>query len=147
MRLGLFAVIAALVLSGLLAACGGNSHKPETPPAVPAEQRGVLETIDNLQGAIKRGDGERVCGRIFTPALARSVEAASKAKCPKEVSRKLFTDGAQLSVGTDLQVNGDRATATVKDQSGKVSRLALVKQGNQWRIDSVKPAGQGSTGG
>jgi hypothetical protein len=147
LRLGSSSFVAVLALSGVLPACGGSSSKSEPPPAVPEEQRGVLATIDDLQGAIKRGDGEGICGRIFTPELARSVESASKTSCPKEVSRELFTDNADLSVGRDLQVKGNRATATVKDQTGKVSRLALVNQDNQWRIDSVKPESQGSTGG
>ncbi|MEJ7715448.1 MAG: hypothetical protein WKF40_06980 [Thermoleophilaceae bacterium] len=77
-----------------LGACGGGSEK-KPPPAVSAQQRGVLDTVDRLQVASRRGDGEQICTEIFTTKLARSVEAKSKTSCAKEVKQKLFSPQAE----------------------------------------------------
>ena len=121
-----------------LGACGGGSEKKPS-PAVSAQQRGVLDTVDRLQVASRRGDGEQICTEIFTTELARSVEAKSKTSCAKEVKQKLFSPQAELALGRDVRFSGDRAVATVMEQTGKVSTLNLVKQGGAWRIDGVKP--------
>ena len=140
--LGLFALSIAAALAG----CGGDGEQKPThrkpPPAIPTEQRGVLETVDSLQGASRRGDGERICREIFTPKLAKSVAAAAGRSCTKEVKAKLFSPKASLAVGQDIRIDGERAFASVVDQYGNVSKLSLLRQGRGWRIDAVKPGAQ-----
>jgi hypothetical protein len=80
-----------------------------------------------------------ICGDLFTAQLVESVEAASKRSCAKEVRKRLFTPDAEISVGRDITVKGDRGTAVVREQNGNVSTLSLLKQSSQWRIDRVAP--------
>ena len=74
---------------------------------------------------------------LFTPELVKSVEATAKRSCAKEVRKRLFAPDAEISVGRDIKVTGDNATVVVREQNGNVSKLALVRQSAQWRIDRV----------
>ena len=131
----------ALTVGATLGGCGGDSQKKPPPPAITAQQRGVLETVDSLQTASRRGDGERICREIFTPKLAASVKAAARTSCAQEVRANLFSPQTSLTVGRDIRAGGTRAAARVVDQNGKVSTLFLVQEAGKWRIDRVKPGG------
>ena len=60
--------------------------------------------------------------------LVKSVEASAKRSCAKEVRKRMFAPDAEISVGRDIKVTGDRATAVVREQNGNVSKLSLVRQ-------------------
>ena len=125
-----------------LAGCG-SSDKDSTPAQKPqaavvsGSERGILTTVDALQTASRKGDGRAICGDLFTPQLVKSVEAAAERSCAKEVRKRLFTPDAEISVGRDIKVTGDRGSAVVREQNGNVSTLSLLKQSSQWRIDRV----------
>lgn len=136
------AVPLCLILAELAGGCGGSedrSAQRQSKSTVSGDQRGVLQTIDALQIATRKGDGQAICGEIFTPELARSVEAASKHSCPHEVRQRLFSPRAELAVSRDITVRGDQATAVVREQNGHVSRLVMVRRDNRWRIARVLP--------
>ena len=123
-------------------ACGSEEAKKSSPskpvPAIPAQQRGVLGAIDQLQAASHRGDGARICREIFTPKLARSVAAAARKPCPKEVTGRLFPPRRTLAVGQNIRVSGNGAVAEVMDQKGQRATLSLVKDRGRWRIDRIR---------
>jgi hypothetical protein len=123
--------------------CGSADKKPasDQKPAQPVsgDQRGILATVDALQTASRKGDGRGICANLFTPRLVKSVEAAAKRSCAKEVRKNLFAPNAEIAVSRDITVIGDRGRATIREQNGNVSTLALVKQNGQWRIDRVTP--------
>ena len=127
-----------------LAGCGG-SDDASTPPAqkpqaaVSGSERGILATVDALQTASRKGDGRRICADLFTPQLVRSVEAAAKRSCAREVRTRLFTPDAEISVGRDIKVSGDRGAAVVREQNGNVSTLSMLRSSKQWRINRVAP--------
>lgn len=127
-----------LTIASAFAGCGGD-EKADRAPAVSTEQRGVLETVAELQTASRRGDGGRICSQIFTRRLSQSVAAASDTSCAQEVRRDLFSPDTSLSVGRDIRLRGDRAAATVTEGNGKVSVLELRRQAGEWRIDRVRP--------
>ena len=134
-RLVLLTAVAAL------AGCGGSSDEPGSTPqpsaAVRGDQRTILATVDALQVASRKGDGETVCAELFTPALVKSVEAAANRSCAREVRQRLFSRDAALSVSRDIKVAGDRGTAIVREQNGNVSKLSMLKHDTRWRIDRV----------
>jgi len=134
-------LIALPLISALLAGCGDDepAAPQQSSPSVSGGQRGVLETIDALQTASRKGDGDTICGDIFTAKLARSVEAAAKRSCAEEVREQLFSPKAEISVGRDIKVNGDEATATVREQNGQVSKLFMIRHQGRWQVDRVVP--------
>jgi hypothetical protein len=127
-----------LLVAAALAGCGG-SDDTQTTTAGSDDQRGILATIDALQTASHAGDGATVCSTVFTRSLARSIEKASKRGCAAEVEGKLFRPEGSISVSRDITVTGDTAAAVIREQSGNVSTLHLVRQGATWRIDRVTP--------
>ena len=144
---GLVAVIAAASLAG----CGSGHPSPSvqkpsaSTPAHPVSQdeRGILATVDALQTASRKGDGRTICGELFTPRLVRSVEASSTRSCAKEVRQRLFAPDTTISVDNDIKVTADRGTAVIRESSGNVSSLWLVKRNAQWRIYRVTPVKSG----
>jgi hypothetical protein len=133
-------VLAALLVAAALPGCGGTDDK-QTTGAVQDEQRGILATVDALQAATRGGDSAKVCSRLFTKSLVRSIEKASRHACAAEVEENLFKPGESISVGRDIVVKGDAGTAVIREQTGSLSTLYLVKQGGAWRIDRVTPRG------
>lgn len=99
--------------------------------------------MDALQTANRKGDGRTICGKLFTPQLVKTVEKAAKRSCPTEVRKRLFAPDAEMSVSRDVKVVGNQSTAVIREQNGNVSKLTLVKQSGQWRIDRVTPQKSG----
>jgi hypothetical protein len=142
-RLDVVPSVAAVIAIALLAGCGASGTQPSSADKasqpVSGGERGILATVDALQTASRKGDGRAVCVDLFTPALVKSVEAAAKRTCAKEVRKRMFKPDAELSVGRDIKVRGLQGTAVVREQNGNVSRLSFVKQNAEWRIDRVTP--------
>ena len=133
--------LAVLAASIPLAGCGGSDEETPTKKAAPTtvsgDQRGILGTVEALQTASRTNDGQGICSELFTAQLVRSIETAAKRSCVKEVSDTLVSPDAAISVGRDIQVTGVRATATIREQNSNVSKLFLLKQDGEWRIDRV----------
>jgi len=132
-RLGIAAVVVATA-----AGCGG-SDQSKPAPSVSGEQRGVLATVDALQAASRHDDARRICTQLFTKSLAASIRKSSKRSCEAEVHETLTSPDAQLSVARRITVKGSRATATVHEETGKVSTVTFVRDGGRWRIERVTP--------
>ena len=131
-------VLAGLLFAAVLPGCGGSDDKPKDAD-VSDDQRGILATVDALQTASRAGDGAKVCSSVFTEALVRSIEKASKRSCATEVRKSLFRPGGSMSVSRNIKVTGDTGTAVVREQNGNVSTLHVVRQGGTWRVDRVTP--------
>jgi hypothetical protein len=137
-RLGLGLILACAVLPGCGGSDGGGPKRQQT-TAVQAPQRAILTTIDSLQTATRAGDGRRICRDLFTQKLARSIEKSSKSSCATRVLRTLFKRGESISVQREIRVEGETASATIRDQNANVSTMQFVEQGGRWRIDRVTP--------
>jgi hypothetical protein len=111
---------------------------------VQGAQKGVLQTIDALQTASRRGDGRRICQEVFTQNLVRSIETSAKRSCPAALRTRLLTPSESISVQRGIQVNGMTASAVIREQNDRVSTLHLLKQAGRWRIDRVTPQKAGS---
>ncbi len=134
--------LATFLVVAALPGCGGDDGaQSSTQPAVAADQRGVLETIDALQNASRRGAGGEICDDVFTSQLVQSIERASTRSCPTEVRTRLFRQDASISVQRGIEVKGNRATAVIREPNGDVSTLHMLKQAGRWRIDRVTPRG------
>jgi hypothetical protein len=134
-----------LLVAVALPGCGSSDDTKTTPQLQPvkAAQGAVLDTIDALQTASRHGDGRRICNRIFTDNLARSIAASANRKCDVEVRKRLFTPDESIAVQQGIVVNGNTATAVIREQNGNVSTLHLLNLQGRWQIDRVvaqKPA-------
>ena len=129
-----FVPVLALVA---LAGCGGGSRGGGQGGA--KDEDAVRSVVAHLQAASRAGDGNQICNRIFTPKLADSVTSASKSgSCAKEVKKNLFSPQVRIVVEDVEVADPANATATVKEKTGKTSKVSFVKQGGEWRIRSVQ---------
>jgi hypothetical protein len=136
--------VSTVAVAAITGACGGSDAKEKATTSKPAraassQQRSVVATIDELQQAAQHGNAGRICGEIFTQKLAQSIKAAAKRSCATEVRERLLTPRERISVGRDIRVNGDHATAVIREQNGNTSTLFLVKQGGRWKIERLRP--------
>jgi hypothetical protein len=136
------AAFAALALA--LPGCGGGSsdhtaHEAAA-TAVKTDQRAILDTIDSLQSAGRRGDGRTICEQLFTPRLAQSVEAAAHRSCAAEVRGRMGSPDEVISVERDIRIVKGAAAAKISEQNGDVSTVHLVLQAGRWRIDRLLPS-------
>ena len=136
--------LAAFAAGVALVACGGSDKSPaantKAPATVAGNQRGIIGTVAALQTASRAGDSQGICADIFTVQLVHSIEAAAKRSCVKEIKHTLVSPNAEISISRDIQVAGPRATATIRERNGKLSKLFLLKQDGRWRIDRVVPS-------
>jgi hypothetical protein len=133
-------LMTALAAAAMVAGCGGSDAEDEA-PVVSSDQRQILSTVDALQTASREGDAARICKEIFTESLARSIREGSSRSCEQQVRATLASPDAQIAVGRQIEVNGSRATATVREQNGNTSSLLLVKDEGRWRIERITAAG------
>jgi UDP-N-acetylenolpyruvoylglucosamine reductase len=130
--------ISGLLVAAALPGCGGADDN-QTTGTVGDDQRGILATVDALQSASRDGDGAKICSSVFTKSLERAIDRAAKRGCAAEVRENLFKPDESISVERNITVKGSTGTAVIREQSGNVSTLHLVKQAGRWRIDRVTP--------
>ena len=130
--------VAVVTAAALLVGCGETDDAQQAPPAS-GEQRAILSTIDALQSASRQGDADKICNELFTEALAKAIRGASRRSCEKEVRATLTSPDAQISVQRQIDINGSRATAMVREQDGAASTIFLAKDGDRWRIQRINP--------
>jgi hypothetical protein len=126
----------------VLTGCGGSEKSPpsgvKAPAAVSTDQRSVLATLGALDRASRRGDGDAVCANLLTAKLVKSIEAAANQSCGQEVTERLFSPNAALSVSRAIRVTGNHSWATVREVNGNVSRLSFVRRNAGWRIAGIE---------
>jgi hypothetical protein len=129
--------VAVLALSG----CSVTKKQAKSPFTGTKAQ--VADVFATLQSASRSADKKKICNQVLSTALARSYGGARG--CQDRVSDILDdVDPTELQM-KPLQITlgpGARpttASARVQSGSGKHpvhGTVALVKQGNSWRIDS-----------
>ena len=131
------ASLGAVLATMFAAGCGGDDEETNA-DRFDGDEANVAAVVDEFAEGGREGDGERVCGEIFSEELAKSVERASKQSCAAEVEENLPEDEYELTVD-DIRIEGDAATATVTDQDENRSVLYMAKDGDEWRVMRVTP--------
>ena len=133
----LIATAAALALA--VAGCGGGDDGGDGKNAkrFDGEQKRVAQVIDDLVAASHAGDANKICTDIFSPGLEKAVATRNKKPCPDAVRSQLITPSEDITI-TTLRVQGSTAFLTVREQNKNVSRLSLVQQSGDWRINTIQ---------
>jgi hypothetical protein len=127
-------VVGALLVAVLAAAsgCGGDSGTPKgrTGP----NTQGVLLTVLNYGRAANAKEACPLLSADFEKragggAAAKCGTAGKSAVCP------CTGDGLEAN---SIQVEGDTATASATRKDGTTVKLTLVRQGPDWKIDSIQ---------
>ena len=118
----------AAIASLALAACGGVSDEDQVKKAV------ALEYLSN--------NGDK-CETLYTDNLLTQLYGSSDAKAITQCKALVTALKPSASVDvTDVQIDGDNATATAKvvggTTDGGVYKVSLVKDGDNWKYDSIQ---------
>jgi copper chaperone CopZ len=128
---------AALALAMAAAGCAPQqSSSSDSVKKFTGDQRAAAQTVEDLESAAQDGNEAKICTQVLAKALADRLAAAGEG-CASAVNAAIKdTDSLDMTVEA-VRVNGDRATARVKYETGKTDRrgnVALVREGGRWRI-------------
>lgn len=118
-------LVAALVGAG----CGGGA------------QDQISATVKDFYSGLLSNDGKKSCDQLDAKtqqAVQRSIRASSCGAAIGRLSKVLpssLKDRIKKATVTNIKVNGDHATATVKG-GGQSGSVALTKQGGDWKISN-----------
>ena len=135
-----FVLLAALLAA--LAGCGDDDGAPDGGDAVqtatapePSDEFRIRSTID---GVLTTGDPTLVCERLVTPRYVRDTYG-DRTACRQSQTPDSGAKGLRV---TDIEVSGDKATAIAIPKGGPTSgvrlRVALVRAGDEWKVDSLR---------
>jgi hypothetical protein len=130
------ALAAVATCAALAAGCAPTSGSSTKVSNFRGDQRAVAQAVVDFQSAANDSDEQRICGDLLAKALASRLAAHGRG-CPAAVHEAIRdADSLDMTVQS-VQVNGPRATARVKLETGKKDRtttLTLVREGGTWRI-------------
>ena len=120
-----------------LAACGGGDDNNSNADRFEGAEKQVAIVVDDLQSASRDADTRTICRELFTASHAARVASDAGTSCESKAKQEIAVPDETIEV-QGLIVDGQTATARVKEQTGKVSTLAFVKSDGAWRIDQIR---------
>jgi hypothetical protein len=126
---GLLVVVAAVAGSGC--GGGGGDTKGRTGP----NTQGVLLTVLSYGRA---ASAKEVCP-LLSADFRKKSGGGDPAKCATVGQRTLCPCVSQSLATNSITVTGDKATAKVTRTDGTTRSIALVREGADWKIDSIGP--------
>ena len=124
-------LLLVLPLAAVLAGCTATDQNASAGNFKGAE-RDVAEVLDDLKAS---RDPEEICSRLFTDALAKSLEADGQ-DCVDEVQATIRdTANTDLDV-RDVSIEGPKARAEVS-QDGENATFELERGADGWQISSL----------
>jgi predicted lipid-binding transport protein (Tim44 family) len=131
------ALLAVLVAAAALAGCAPQqSSSSDKVSQFRGDQRAAAQAVEDLESAAQDGDEAKICTQLLAKALADRLAAAGRG-CTNAVKAAIKdTDSIDMTVES-VRVNGDRAIARVKFETGKKDRrgnVVLTREGGRWRV-------------
>jgi outer membrane lipoprotein-sorting protein len=137
-----FRVLALLVALPLVLGACGQAAK-DSASDFQGDQKAVAQTLEDLQSASRKQEGDKICAALLAPALVAQIKKASGGDCGKGVKDALSdADSFELQV-QKVTISGNKASAVVKSEGGdkdRVDTLELVKDGAVWKVATLGAA-------
>lgn len=129
MRERLLFIPCLLVFSALaFSACGGGS----------SEESKVEEAIETAAASKDPADCKRLQTRQFTEQVSHEGGGDAVERCEEEAKKG---EGFEAATVSSVRIEGPNATARVALRGGTLDgqtvELALVKSGDQWKLDEI----------
>jgi hypothetical protein len=129
----LLACAGAVILASGVTACGGGG----------GDESAVKDRVKTTFSGFADKDSGKICNSLserYKKRIAQQPLGKGKQSCEKSIGLVLTLAGNALKdVGNTkvgkVSVNGDKATADISYKSGKKNKVALVKEGGDWRVD------------
>ena len=124
-----------LCLAAGVSACGSGGGDDESE---------VKSRVNTTFSGFADKDSAKICDSLsdrYKKEITKQPLGKGKPSCEKSIGLVLTLAGNALkSVGDtkvgDVTVDGDKATAEVAYKGGKKSKVALVKEDDEWRVDN-----------
>jgi hypothetical protein len=124
---------AAILVAGVaIVGCGGGSSK--------SDKQQIADTVATYYNAAAAGDGSKTCDLLAKRARTQLEQRAGGRKCSDVVTAELaapaykkIAPALKSAKVTNVVVNGDQATASVKTSIRSLS-IPLAKEGDAWKI-------------
>jgi hypothetical protein len=118
-----------LIVSALaLAACGSSN----------SDESQIEEAVETSATSTDPADCKELSTQQFMEQIAQTEGAEAVKTCEKEASEETGAKSASVS---NVEVDGSKATAEVALTGGGLDgqsvEVALVKQGDQWKLDEI----------
>ena len=114
--------LAAVVLAGIAAGCGGGSDESQ-----------ARDRTKAFVDAIRARDGKRACS--YLTANGRDIYTQlGDVPCEQGILAAPFAPGAKIG---KANVKGDQATVSLIVPGGPPVIVTLKKQGGSWKVDST----------
>jgi hypothetical protein len=127
------AMVAVLALS--LGACGTTETADQ--PDFNDQQQQVVEVVDNLAQAGRRGDADQICTDILAKRLIDELKAAG-GECVTEMDRAIKDANDYDLQVRSVKITGDNATAQVRQgDDGEVATFSFVREGGVWKASAL----------
>lgn len=126
-RIAAMALTAAVVVAG----CGGGG----------SAQDQITSTVKDFYSGFVSGDGNKACDQLTSSTQQSLLRSAKGSSCSAAISRasKVLPDSVKKQAKnvdvTNIKVNGNSATATIKG-GGQSGSVQLTKQGGKWKISN-----------
>lgn len=140
-------VLAPVLLAGALAVtatgCAGQGSSSSSADDFTGARKDVAQVVDDLQGAVGKADGKKVCNDYLAPALVQSASANGK-KCQSVMEDNLKDADTTGMTVKSVTITGNTATAVVESDGGKDAKdrtntFTFVKDpgaNGAWKISS-----------
>jgi outer membrane lipoprotein SlyB len=137
-----FRVLALLVALPLVLGACGQATK-DSAEDFKGDQKAVAQTVEDLQSASRKHEGDKICASLLAPALVAQIKKASGGDCGKGIKDALSdADSFELEV-KKVTISGANASAVVKSEGGdkdRVDTLELVKDRGAWKVATLGAA-------
>jgi hypothetical protein len=125
--------LAPLVACLAIASCGGSGDEDE-----------VKKVVNDLYAGFAETDADQICNSLTKQqreAVTKGTGSSKAQSCEQVMSVALSFAGDALKQAkgakvTDVEIDGDKATATV-ELKGKSSGLGLAKENGEWKVSDL----------
>lgn len=123
----------------LLASCAGSESGSDG-------REEIRAAVTKLQRAFAAEDTERVCALLSRAGRRHVAAMGHGSEGPCHFDLYMFIEGVQKSrtwrdrtmrAVTDIDIDGDRATAKVQFEDGQTATVPLVDERGEWRVDAL----------
>jgi hypothetical protein len=133
-------VTGALATAALAAGCAPSSQSSSNSTSkFQGDARLAAQAVEDLESAAKDDDDEKICTDLLARSLAGRL-ARSGHTCAATVDEAI-SDADSLGMTVEqVTVDGDKATARVRLDTGKTDRrttIQLVRENRRWKIASL----------
>jgi outer membrane PBP1 activator LpoA protein len=139
-RLSPALAVVALVVAVLAAGCApSSSSSSNSTSKFKGEARLAAQSVEDLQSAANDSDYTKICTQLLAADFAAKFATGGRA-CADSVKQAVKdADTIDMTV-EQVSVDGDKATAQVKLETGKTDRTAsfdLARENGRWKIESL----------